>query len=238
MIAERSPLTPVEPAAAPGAHRPPPTPEPDRRQDRVLRAADVTIAAAVLTVTLPVTATIALLIRVIDGVPVLYRGERLGLGGQPFEMYKFRTLRVGAESRLAGLYGTTLQDACAAETTRVGRFLRPSQLDELPQLVNVLRGDMSMVGPRPLRPAFYAALAERVPDVWQRFAVRPGVTGFAQIRQDNVTPWEEKLAHDLEYVADRSLGLYARCCGQTAARVARQTARGLSAPLRRRKRAR
>ena len=65
--------------------------------------------------------------------------------------------------------------------------------------------------------------------MWQRFAVRPGVTGFAQMRQDNVTPWEWKLAHDLEYVADRSLGLYARCCGVTALRVAAQTARGLAA---------
>jgi lipopolysaccharide/colanic/teichoic acid biosynthesis glycosyltransferase len=107
------------------------------------------------------------------------------------------------------------------------------QLDELPQLLNVLRGDMSMVGPRPLRPQFYAALSDRVPNVWQRFAVRPGVTGFAQIRQDNVTPWEEKLAHDLEYVADRSLGLYLRVCGLTAARVARQSAAGVAAALRR-----
>jgi lipopolysaccharide/colanic/teichoic acid biosynthesis glycosyltransferase len=209
-------------------------PAPPRREDVVLRTADLAIAGAVLTVTLPLTLAIAAWIRLVDGEPVLYRGRRLGLGGQPFDMYKFRTLRVGAEDRLAGLYGEELQRAARAESTVVGRILRPTQLDELPQLVNVLRGEMSMVGPRPLRPQFYEELATRVPNVWQRFSVRPGVTGFAQIRRDNVTPWEEKLAHDLEYVADRSLGLYARCCGETALRVAAQTARGLAALGRRR----
>jgi lipopolysaccharide/colanic/teichoic acid biosynthesis glycosyltransferase len=112
--------------------------------------------------------------------------------------------------------------------------LRPTQLDELPQLINVVRGDMSVVGPRPLRPQFYASLSQRVPNAWQRFAVRPGLTGFAQVRQTNVTPWEEKLAHDLEYIADRSLGLYARCCAETALRVAAQTAGALLGVARRR----
>jgi lipopolysaccharide/colanic/teichoic acid biosynthesis glycosyltransferase len=189
------------------------------RQDVVLRAADVVIAGVTLVVTLPVTVPIAILVRLLDGSPVLYRGVRLGLGGRPFVMYKFRTLRGGAEARLGRLYGDPLQDAARQEVTRVGRVLRPTQLDELPQLVNVLRGDMSMVGPRPLRPTFYAELAPRVPNLWQRFAVRPGLTGFAQVRQENVTPWEEKLAHDLEYVADRSIALYARVCGQTALRI-------------------
>jgi lipopolysaccharide/colanic/teichoic acid biosynthesis glycosyltransferase len=205
-----------------------------RRQDRALRAADVAIAGAVLTLTLPVTAAIAAAVKLADRGPVLYRGTRLGRGGAPFRMYKFRTLRVGAERRLAGLYGDELQQAAAAESTRVGRFLRPAQLDELPQLWNVLTGEMSLVGPRPLRPQFYEELARQVPNLWQRFAVRPGLTGLAQVRRDNVTPWSEKLAHDLEYVADRSLGLYARCCAETTLRVARQTGSGLLRPLRRR----
>jgi lipopolysaccharide/colanic/teichoic acid biosynthesis glycosyltransferase len=207
---------------------------PPRREDLVLRTADLAIAGAVLTVTLPLSLAIAAWIRLVDGAPVLYRGRRLGLGGRAFDMYKFRTLRVGAEDRLAGLYGEELQRAARAETTAVGRVLRPTQLDELPQLLNVLRGEMSMVGPRPLRPQFYDELATRVPNVWQRFSVRPGVTGFAQIRRDNVTPWEEKLAHDLEYVADRSLGLYARVVTRTAARVTAQSAQGMTGLLRRR----
>jgi lipopolysaccharide/colanic/teichoic acid biosynthesis glycosyltransferase len=218
--------------ACEAAGHPVPVAPPNRRRDIVLRAADLTIAGTVLVVTLPLTATVAVVGRLVDGGPVLYRGQRLGRGGVPFTMFKFRTLRVGAEERLAGLYGPALQQAARAESTRLGRILRPAQLDELPQLVNVVRGEMSMVGPRPLRPQFYAALAERVPNVWQRFAVRPGVTGLAQLRQDNVTPWEQKLAHDLEYVADRSLGLYARCCGRTAARVATQSARTLASGLR------
>src|SRR4051812_17391532 len=238
--APMSVVSPPEPLAPAGAEMPSPAVSLDpatverRREDVVLRAADVAIAGTVLAVTAPVTLAIAAFTRALDGGPVLYRGERLGLAGQTFTMYKFRTLRTGAEERLVGLYGESLQVAARRETTRVGRFLRPTQLDELPQLWNVLRGDMSMVGPRPLRPQFYGELSRRTPGVWQRFAVRPGVTGFAQMRQDNVTPWEWKLAHDLEYVADRSLGLYARCCGVTALRVAAQTARGLAAFGRRR----
>ena len=197
-----------------------------RRQDLVLRTADVTLSGLTLAAALPVLVGVAAAIRLVDGAPVLYRGTRLGLGGRPFTMYKFRTMRPGAEERLASLYGPALQEAGRVETTRVGRFLRPTQLDELPQLVNVLRGDMSLVGPRPLRPAFYGELAERVPGLWQRFRVRPGLTGFAQMRQDKVTPWEQKLAHDLEYVADRSLRLYATCVARTAVRVAGQSARG------------
>jgi lipopolysaccharide/colanic/teichoic acid biosynthesis glycosyltransferase len=226
------PPTPVPQTGAAG--HPVPIAPPNRRRDMALRAADLTIAGTVLVITLPLTATVAAVGRLVDGGPVLYRGPRLGRGGEPFTMYKFRTLRAGAEERLAGLYGPALQEAARAESTRLGRVLRPAQLDELPQLVNVVRGEMSMVGPRPLRPQFYAALSDRVPNVWQRFAVRPGVTGLAQLRQDNVTPWEQKLAHDLEYVADRSLGLYARCCGRTAARVATQSARTLLSGLRRR----
>ena len=234
VVSPPEPLAPaVAPAQPPAVSLDPATVE-RRREDVVLRAADVAIAGTVLALTAPVTLAIAAFARVLDGGPLLYRGERLGLAGRPFTMYKFRTLRTGAEERLAGLYGESLQAAARQETTRVGRFLRPTQLDELPQLWNVLRGDMSMVGPRPLRPQFYGELSQRTPGVWQRFAVRPGVTGFAQMRQDNVTPWEWKLAHDLEYVADRSLGLYARCCGVTALRVAAQTARGLAGFGRRR----
>jgi lipopolysaccharide/colanic/teichoic acid biosynthesis glycosyltransferase len=208
------------------------------RQDPALRVADVVVAGAGLLVTAPVAAAVAVLIRVVDGSPVLYRGERLGRGGQPFTMYKFRTLRVGAEERLGGRYGDVLQAATSVETTRTGAALRAMQLDELPQLFNVLRGDMSMVGPRPLRPAVWEQVAGGIPNLADRFLVRPGLTGFAQVRQTNVTPWEQKLSHDLEYIADRSLGLYARCCAQTTLRVSRQTITGIVALAGRRARRR
>jgi lipopolysaccharide/colanic/teichoic acid biosynthesis glycosyltransferase len=90
----------------------------------------------------------------------------------------------------------------------VGRILRASKLDELPQLYNVLNGDMSLVGPRPIRPTFFGELCQEIPEYWQRLVVRPGVTGLAQLRLTREMTWSEKLAHDLEYIADRSPGLY------------------------------
>ena len=107
-------------------------------------------------------------------------------------------------------------------------MLRATQLDEVPQLVNVLRGDMSIVGPRPIRPAFFEELCDEIPQYWQRLVLRPGLTGFAQTRMGREPSWAEKLAHDLEYVADRSVPLYLRVVITTVARVARQSARGLA----------
>jgi lipopolysaccharide/colanic/teichoic acid biosynthesis glycosyltransferase len=97
--------------------------------------------------------------------------------------------------------------------------LRATQLDELPQLVNVLRGEMSIVGPRPIRPVFFEELVIDIPQYWQRLVVRPGLTGFAQLRMRRDTTWAEKLAHDLEYLADRSPRLYMRIVIATAGRL-------------------
>jgi lipopolysaccharide/colanic/teichoic acid biosynthesis glycosyltransferase len=109
------------------------------------------------------------------------------------------------------------------ETTRVGAWLRATQLDEIPQLWNVLRGDMSLVGPRPIRPRFFEELALELPAYWQRLVVRPGLTGFAQMRRGYETSMAEKLAHDLEWIADRSVRLYLRTLAATAWRVLRQS---------------
>jgi lipopolysaccharide/colanic/teichoic acid biosynthesis glycosyltransferase len=98
----------------------------------------------------------------------------------------------------------------------VGRVLRRSHVDELPQLINVLAGDMSLVGPRPIRPAFFEELCEEIPQYWQRLVVPPGMTGFAQLRVTREMTWSEKLGHDLEYIADRSLRLYLRIVLATA----------------------
>jgi lipopolysaccharide/colanic/teichoic acid biosynthesis glycosyltransferase len=135
-------------------------------------------------------------------------------------MYKLRTLRPDAELRLGPYQATALDERTVGELTRVGRVLRRMHLDELPQLYNVVRGDMSLVGPRPIRPVFFEQLAQEIPQYWQRLVVRPGLTGFAQLRMARDMSWAEKLAHDLEWLADRSVRLYLQLVLATALRVA------------------
>src|SRR5437763_2859389 len=178
--------------------------------DAALRALDVALATLFLVLSLPLTLPIALGILATTGPPLFYRGERVGRGGRIFTMLKFRTLRRGAEARLGPYLGPELVVRTDAETTRIGAWLRATQLDEIPQLLNVIRGDMSLVGPRPIRPRFFEELAADLPGYWQRLVVRPGLTGFAQVRKGYETSMAEKLAHDLEYIADRSLRLYLR----------------------------
>ncbi len=203
-----------------------------RPVDRLLRALDIVLALALLIPAAPVLAVAALAIKLTSGSPVLYRGARVGRAGHTFEMYKLRTLRPDAEQRLRGLQDVELDRLTESEHTRVGRVLRATQLDELPQLVNVLRGDMSIVGPRPIRPVFFEELVVDIPQYWQRLVVRPGLTGFAQLRMRRDTTWAEKLAHDLEYLADRSVRLYLRVVVSTAARLlARMRAEVTHTPL-------
>jgi lipopolysaccharide/colanic/teichoic acid biosynthesis glycosyltransferase len=185
--------------------------------DHLLRALDVVIAGTVLLVTSPLSLLIAIAVKVTSPwSPVLYRGWRVGRGGHLFQMVKFRTLAAGAEQRLGPYYGAELTLRTQQEVTFLGRVLRASKLDELPQLYNVLKGDMSLVGPRPIRPTFFGELCRGIPDYWQRLVVRPGVTGLAQLRLTREITWEEKLAHDLEYIADRSLRLYLSVIATTA----------------------
>jgi lipopolysaccharide/colanic/teichoic acid biosynthesis glycosyltransferase len=196
---------------------------PHRRIDVELRVLDLLFAAAFSLLLLPLAAVISLLVLVSDGPPVLYRGERVGRHGHFFRILKFRTLRRDAEIRLGPYLGAELVRRTEAEYTRLGRWLKESQLDEIPQLWNVLRGDMSIVGPRPIRARFFADLAHDLPAYWQRLVVRPGLTGFAQVRRGYETSMAEKLAHDLEWIADRSVRLYLRTLVFTAFRVLRQT---------------
>jgi lipopolysaccharide/colanic/teichoic acid biosynthesis glycosyltransferase len=205
---------------------------PRRGRDVALRTLDVFFAGLFLLVTLLLTIPIAAAILVTTGRPIFYRGERVGRAGREFTMVKFRTLRPGAEGRLGAYLGPELVDRTAAEVTGLGRWLRATQLDELPQLWNVLRGDMSLVGPRPIRPRFFEELAAELPAYWQRLVVRPGLTGFAQVRRGYETSMAEKLAHDLEWIADRSVRLYLRTLAVTAVRVVRQSLRGLVSPRR------
>jgi lipopolysaccharide/colanic/teichoic acid biosynthesis glycosyltransferase len=198
-----------------------------RRVDLELRTLDVVLCGFFLLILSPLIGLIALALLLTNGRPLLYRGERVGRDGRIFHMLKFRTLRRGAEERLGPYLGEELVLRTREETTGLGRRLRAAQLDELPQLWNVLRGDMSLVGPRPIRPRFFEDLANELPAYWQRLVVRPGLTGFAQVRRGYETSMAEKLAHDLEWIADRSVPLYLRTLVSTAVRIIGQTLRSL-----------
>jgi lipopolysaccharide/colanic/teichoic acid biosynthesis glycosyltransferase len=196
---------------------------PARPRDLLLRFLDVALSAFFLVCTLPVVVPITLLILLTSGTPVFYRGERVGRSGRVFTMLKFRTLKADAESRLGPYLGEELVRRTQDEFTTVGKWLKATQLDEIPQFVNVLRGDMSLVGPRPIRPVFFEELAHDLPAYWQRLIVRPGLTGLAQVRRGYETSMAEKLAHDLEWIADRSVRMYLRTLVVTGARVLGQS---------------
>ncbi len=200
---------------------------PTRPRDAVLRAFDMVLSAFFLLVALPLMVPIAVVLFLTSGRPLFYRGERVGRGGHVFEMLKLRTLRRDAEERLGPYLGDELVQRTREETTAIGAWLRATQLDEIPQLWNVVRGDMSLVGPRPIRPRFFAELVEELPAYWQRLVVRPGLTGLAQVRRGYETSMAEKLAHDLEWIADRSVRLYLRTVLATGWRVLRQSLQGL-----------
>jgi lipopolysaccharide/colanic/teichoic acid biosynthesis glycosyltransferase len=194
-----------------------------RLVDLEVRALDILLSALFLLLSLPLAVVIGIAMLLTSGPPVFYRGQRVGRGGRVFTMTKFRTLKPGAESRLGHHLGPALVEHTEVEVTRIGRRLRATQLDELPQFWHVLKGDMSLVGPRPIRPRFFEELAAELPAYWQRLVVRPGLTGFAQVRGGYETSMAEKLAHDLEYIADRSVRLYLRTVVATGWRVLRQS---------------
>jgi len=201
---------------------------PARPRDVLLRALDVMLSALFLVVTFPLAALIALTLLATSGTPIFYRGERVGRGGRVFTIYKFRTLRRDAETRLGPYLGEELVRRTEEEFVPLGRRLKATQLDEIPQFWNVLRGDMSLVGPRPIRPVFFEELAHELPAYSQRLVVRPGLTGLAQVRRGYETSMAEKLAHDLEWIADRSVRLYLRTIIATGWRVLKQSLKGFT----------
>jgi lipopolysaccharide/colanic/teichoic acid biosynthesis glycosyltransferase len=179
----------------------------------VKRLLDRAAAVVGLLAVSPLLAAVALAIRVRMGRPVLFRQERPGLGGRPFHVYKFRTML-----HALGPDGKPLPDE--ARLTPLGRFLRASSLDELPQLWNVLRGDLSLVGPRPLLMQY---LPRYTPEQARRHDVLPGITGWAQVNGRNAISWEEKFALDVWYVDHWSLALDLRILLLTLARVVRRS---------------
>jgi exopolysaccharide biosynthesis polyprenyl glycosylphosphotransferase len=155
---------------------------------------------------LPLLPFVALAIKVTSRGPVLYRQRRVGREGVTFNCYKFRTMRADAEADT----GATWAQDDDPRITKVGKFLRKSRLDEIPQLWNVLKGDMSLVGPRPERPEFTEYLSREIPNYHLRHTVRPGITGWAQIRYKYASSLEdarEKLRYDLFYIKNMSMGL-------------------------------
>ena len=173
------------------------------------RVLDVAASAAGLMVLSPLLAVVAVAVKVDSPGPVFFRQERVGMGRVPFEVIKFRTMT--HRERVDQHAEAVVEGNADARITRVGRLLRASSLDELPQLVNVLRGEMSLVGPRPILPEQLEVVPE---DRMARFDVRPGITGLAQVRGRRSLDWMEQLAYDVEYARDpgfrRDLAILAR----------------------------
>lgn len=179
---------------------------------KVKRLIDVTACLITLPVVLVVCGAVALAIWLTMGRPVLFRQKRAGLYGRVFELWKFRTMTNGRDES-----GRLLPDE--KRLTRLGRFLRSTSLDELPQVWNVLRGEMSLVGPRPLLPEY---LERYTPEQARRHEVRPGITGWAQVNGRNETTWEERFRRDVWYVDNWSLWLDLKILWLTVIKVLRR----------------
>ena len=182
------------------------------------RLLDVTLALAALAFLLPFIGLIALLVRTQLGTPVLFRQQRPGLRGRPFTIFKFRTMTDMRDEQ-----GNLRPDA--ERLTPFGRFLRGASLDELPELWNVLRGDMSLVGPRPLLMQY---LERYSPEQARRHEVRPGITGWAQVNGRNALTWEQKFALDVWYVDNLSFWLDLKIIALTAWKILKRE--GISQP--------
>jgi sugar transferase EpsL len=176
------------------------------------RALDLLVASTALLVSLPLMALTALAVRLRFGSPVLFRQLRPGQGGRPFTIYKFRTMLDATDAR-----GRLLPDE--HRLTPFGAWLRKSSLDELPQLWNVLRGDLSLVGPRPLLLEY---LPRYTPEQARRMEVRPGITGWAQVNGRNTISWERKFELDVWYVDHRSFALDLKILSMTLSRALRR----------------
>lgn len=187
------------------------------RRQSIKRVVDVFGSSIGLLLLFPILIVVSLIIAKQMGAPVLFRQTRPGLDGKPFEMIKFRTMRDAIDAQ-----GNPLPDS--QRLTRLGRFLRSSSLDELPELWNVLKGDMSLVGPRPLLMEYLPLYSQ---EQSRRHAVRPGITGWAQVNGRNAISWDEKFALDVWYVDNQSFWLDLKVVWMTIQKVARRD--GISA---------
>jgi exopolysaccharide biosynthesis polyprenyl glycosylphosphotransferase len=163
----------------------------------VKRAMDIALSLAALVLLSPLLVVLALLVKLTSSGPVFYRQERCGLNGQPFKMLKFRSMRVDAEGQTGAVWARKDDP----RRTPLGAFLRSTSLDELPQLINVLKGDMSLVGPRPERPVFIQQFSKTIPNYMARHCVKSGITGWAQVHgwRGN-TSLRKRVQYDLYYI--------------------------------------
>jgi lipopolysaccharide/colanic/teichoic acid biosynthesis glycosyltransferase len=176
------------------------------------RAFDLTVGTVAVVLVSPLLALIAMLVVATMGTPVLFRDQRAGRGGRPFDLLKFRTMRPLRP-------GETIPDSDADRITPLGRVLRSTSLDELPSLVNVMRGEMSLVGPRPLPVRYVSRFSPRQA---RRLDATPGITGWAQVNGRNTLEWNEKLELDVWYVEHQSIWLDLRIIGTTLRQVLRR----------------
>lgn len=188
--------------------------ESKKRYDILKRALDIVCSVIALVALSPIFLVTAMAIKLEDRGPVIFSQDRTGKGGRVFRMYKFRSMCVGAEKQRNQLLdrneadGPLFKIADDPRVTRVGRFIRRTSIDELPQLFNILKGDMSLVGPRPERPFFVEKFREEIPRYMVKHQVRPGLTGWAQIngyRGD--TSIKKRIEYDLYYIENWTLGL-------------------------------
>ena len=176
----------------------------------VKRAFDILVSVCAGSVLLLPIALVALAVRLDSEGPVIFRQERLGKGGKSFTMYKFRSMYIDAEKN-----GPQWADRDDCRCTRVGRFIRSTRLDELPQLWNILTGDMSLVGPRPERACFYEEFETYIHGFRHRLAVQPGLTGLAQVSGGYDLLPEEKIIYDMQYIQNRSIAMDLKCIFKT-----------------------
>lgn len=182
---------------------------------KVKRVLGVLLSFLGLTVVSPILLATAIAIKAESRGPVIFKQKRIGMNGKVFEIYKFRSMCVGAEKTGSGVYSGKND----ARVTKVGRFIRATSIDELPQFVNILKGEMSIIGPRPVltyHPWPYSDYTQRQK---KRFDVRPGVTGWAQVNGRKELPWDKRLEYDVEYVEHLSFAFDVKIFFKTAAKV-------------------
>lgn len=177
----------------------------------VKRALDVTFSLIGTAVSSPILLAVAAAVKLDSKGPVIFKQERLGKDGKVFEMYKFRSMCVGAEYMGTGQYSYKGD----SRVTRVGKIIRATSLDELPQFINILKGDMSFIGPRPTLTYHPWKLEEYTDFQRRRFEVRPGITGLAQVHGRKAIDWNDRIKYDVEYVDNLSLGLDCKILFQT-----------------------
>lgn len=162
---------------------------------------DIIISLAAIVISAPIILICAIVIKLSDGGPVFYRQERLTINNKPYKIFKLRTMRIDAEKDT----GAVISGKNDPRVTYFGKFLRRSKIDEIPQFINVLMGDMSVVGPRSERPEFVSSFEKDIPGYSQRFAVKAGITGLAQVAGNYDTTAQDKLRYDLLYIKNYSI---------------------------------